>query len=79
MEAATIRAVIRPIINLAFIGVTASSFFLNWVKVPQPWELITYICALEWVSERALKRFRELFGASAKGANSTANSKVVSS
>jgi len=64
MEASTIRAIVRPIINIVFIGVTASSFFLDWVKVPQPWEIVTYVCALEWVSERALKRFKELFGGS---------------
>jgi len=62
MEASTIRAIVRPIINIVFIGVTASSFFLDWMKVPEPWQIITYICALEWVSERALKRFKELFG-----------------
>jgi len=61
MEAATIRAIIRPIINLVFIGVTASSFFFDWVDIPEAWEIVTYICAMEWVSERAIKRFKEIF------------------
>ena len=61
MEAATIRAIVRPIINLVFIGVTASSFFLHWVDVPEAWKILTYICGMEWVSERAIKRFKEIF------------------
>ena len=61
MSAETIRTLARPIINGIFIGVTASSFFLSWVEVPLAWYVITYVSGLEWVSERAVKRYKELF------------------
>lgn len=64
MKAEIIRAITRPIINLVFIGVTASSFYLDWVELPTWWIVMTLACGAEWVSERAVKRYKELFGGS---------------
>ena len=61
MKVAEIREIVRPVINFTFIGVSAASFFLDWVNVPSWWIILTCVSGLEWVSERAVKRYKELF------------------
>ena len=64
MEVETIRALVRPIINTIFIGVSASSFYLQNVEIPSWWIILTCASGAEWISERAITRYKELFGAS---------------
>jgi len=64
MEVNTIRSIVRPIINTIFIGVSASSFYLQNVEIPSWWIILTCASGAEWISERAITRYKELFGAS---------------
>ena len=64
MEVNTIKALVRPIINTIFIGVSASSFYLPNVEIPSWWIILTCASGTEWISERAITRYKELFGAS---------------
>ena len=66
MNIETFRAVVRPIINFIFIGVTASSFYLPEVEVPTVWMIMTLVCGAEWVSERAIMKYKELFNLNKK-------------
>ncbi|MBA7561943.1 hypothetical protein ES708_03590 [subsurface metagenome] len=66
MEAGTIRALARPIILWTFIGgwtVVVIHNAIVWHEpVPMPYWVMACLGGLEWVSERAIKRFKEIFG-----------------
>ena len=62
MEAATIRAITRPVIcGILIAGWTAMIF--SHIDVPLAYEVMACLAGLEWISERAIKRFKEIFTA----------------
>lgn len=61
MEAATIRAITRPVICLIFIGGWTAMIFLD-IEVPFAYQVMACLAGLEWLSERAVKRYKEIFG-----------------
>ena len=60
MEASTIRAITRPIICLIFIGAWTYTEIVG-IEISEIYQAIASIAALEWLSERAIKRFKEIF------------------
>jgi hypothetical protein len=61
MEATTIRAVVRPVICVMVIAGWIGMIFSH-IDVPMAYQTVACLAVLEWVSERAVKRFKEIFG-----------------
>jgi hypothetical protein len=61
MEATTIRAITRPVICFIFIASWTAMIFFK-VDYPNAYWIMACLAGLEWISERAVKRFKEIFG-----------------
>jgi hypothetical protein len=59
--AKTIRTITRPVVCLLFICAWIAMIFLK-VDYPAVFWMMACLSGLEWISERAVKRFREIFG-----------------
>jgi hypothetical protein len=60
MEASTIRAIARPILCAVLIGGWTAMIFCH-IDVPAAYATVACLAGLEWISERAIKRFKEMF------------------
>ena len=61
MKAETVRIIARPIFCLIFIGTWTISIFIH-LDIPVAYQIMAILCGMEWISERAILRFKEIFG-----------------
>jgi hypothetical protein len=60
MNAGAIQAITRPIV-LGGVGGAWTYMIVIGKEVPDIFQMVAVLCILEWVSERAIKRYKEIF------------------